>query len=76
MKTSINNKFGKASRQSFIRISLISEYSINELLPKILTREAENIKKIKKKKQTNKKHTNTQKNNNKTKKGIQKNENR
>lgn len=53
MKTGSKNKFGKSSKQSMIRIAQISEYNLNEIFPKILTREAENIKKIKKKKQAN-----------------------
>lgn len=53
MKSSSRNKFGKSSKQSMIRIAQISEYSLNEIFPKILTQEVENIKKSKKKKQTN-----------------------
>ena len=71
MKSSKKNKFRKTSIPSMIRIAQISEYGFNEIFPKIFTREAENIKKIKKKKQTNIKHTNTKQNHKKTKKGIQ-----
>ncbi len=50
MKNNSRKKFSKTSKQSMIRIALINGYSFNEILPKILTRESENIKKIKKKK--------------------------
>jgi hypothetical protein len=53
MKSSNKNKFGKTSIHSMIRMAQISEYGFKEIFPKILLREAENIKKIKKKKQTN-----------------------
>jgi hypothetical protein len=72
MKSGNKNKFGKSSIQSMIRIAQISEYGFNEIFPKILMRQAENIKKIKKKKQNNKKQANTKQNNIKIKKGIQK----
>jgi hypothetical protein len=71
MKSDNKNKLGKSSIQSMIRIAQISELGFNEILPKILMRETENIKKIKKKKQTNKKHTNPTQN--KEKKGNTKN---
>jgi hypothetical protein len=71
MKSGNKNKFGKSSIQSTIRIAQISEYDFNDIFPKILMRETENIKKIKKKKQTNIKHTNSIRNNKKMK-GIQK----
>jgi len=69
MKSGNKNKLGKSSIQSMIRIAQFSELGFNEILPKILMRETENIKKIKKKKQTNKKHTDSKQ----KKKGIQKN---
>lgn len=65
MKSGNKNKFRKSSIQSLIRIAQISEYGFNEIFPKILAREAENIKKIKKKKQTNIKHSNKEQNNRK-----------
>ncbi|MCC6866794.1 MAG: hypothetical protein IT280_11625 [Ignavibacteria bacterium] len=50
MKNNSRKKFSKTSMQSMIRIAQINGYSIKEILPKILNRESENIKKIKKKK--------------------------
>jgi hypothetical protein len=59
MKKSNKNKFGKTSIHSMIRMAQISEYGFNEILPKILLREDEHTKKIKKKKQNNIKHSNS-----------------
>ena len=72
MKTNNKNKFSKASIQSMLRMAQISEFGFNEIFPKILMREAENIKKIKKKKQNNIKLSNSKQINKKSKKGIQK----
>jgi hypothetical protein len=72
MKINKKNKFGKTSMHSMIRMAQISDYGYNEIFPKILIREAENMKKMRKKKQINTKHTNTKQNNIKLKKGIQK----
>ena len=71
MKSSNKNKFRKSLVPGMIKIAQISNYGFNEIFPKISTREAENIKKIKKKKQTNIKLTKTKQNNTKIKKGIQ-----
>lgn len=59
MKSKNKNKFGKTSMQSAIRLAQISEQGFNDIFPKILMREVENIKKFKKKKQINIKHANT-----------------
>lgn len=72
MKNNNKNKFSKPSIHSMIRMAQISEYGFHEIFPKILMREAENIKKIKKKKQNNTKHSNSKQINIKLKKGIQK----
>ena len=54
-----------------IRMAQISEYGFNEILPTILMREDENIKKIKKKKQNNTKQTKSKQINKKLRRGIQ-----
>ena len=71
MKKSNKNKFGKTSIHSLIRMAQIREYGFSEILPAILMREAENIKKIKKKKQNNTKQANSKQINKKLKGGIQ-----
>ena len=58
MKKQKDNKFHETSIHSMIRMSGISEYGFNDILPVILFREIENKKKIKKKKQNNIKQTN------------------
>jgi hypothetical protein len=75
MKSMSKNKFEKTSIQGAIRLAQISEQGFNDIFPKILMRETENIKKFKKKKQTNIKHANT-KQNSKKRREYKKNENR
>ena len=61
MKKNNKYKFGKTSIHSMIRMAKINEYGFNEILPEILMREDQNIKKIKKKKQNNTKKFKTNK---------------